>query len=481
MLTALPAPFMDRNLNLDVRDLRLSGSVAVDGQAHALHQLGHKVVRLDTARSPFPIPDVLVESLEASTRKKDDLPGHGLPELKAAVASYHRRRLGLVRTAQDILIGPGSKELVFLLMLAYYGELLVPAPGWASYGRQAEILERHVRRLPTYAANNWQVTPADLGRACASDPEKPRILILNYPSNVTGATYSAEDLAALAAAARRLGLIVLSDEMLGELHYTDQHVSLARFYPEGTIVSGGPSEFCGAGAWHLGIFSFPGELRWLEEAMADVAGETYTPVSTAVQWAAVRAYSGDEEIERYLTQCRRILAALGDFAAHQLQSAGLSVCPPHGGLCLFCDFTPVGQELHRRGIQTSLELSTRLLRDTGIAVLPGSDFGLPPGQLGARLAYVAFDGGRALEAAEALSDEGIGLRIPGDLLRGDSLRDPAPLSLGRRRAGDDPLAATPVAHRRAPRRGGLEQGSSSLPIGELLPPVFRQSIRNRRE
>jgi aspartate aminotransferase len=110
-------------------------------------------------------------------------------------------------------------------------------------------------------------------------------------------------------------------------------------------------------------------------------------------------------IERYLLQCRRILAALGRWGVKRLTEAGVDVCSPMGAFYLFPDFSPLAETLRARGIGTSTQLCERLLEETGVAILPGSVFGHPPERLTARLAYVDFDGARALTAAEHLPRE----------------------------------------------------------------------------
>jgi aspartate aminotransferase len=120
----------------------------------------------------------VVEELRNNSHCKEYLPVMGLWELREAVADYQRRTRGLPCSADDVLIGPGSKELMFLLQLVYYGELLIPKPGWVSYGPQAQIVGRPVRWLPTSAARGWKLAAEDLERLCRRDADRPRILVL---------------------------------------------------------------------------------------------------------------------------------------------------------------------------------------------------------------------------------------------------------------------------------------------------------------
>ena len=137
------------------------------------------------------------------------------------------------------------------------------------------------------------------------------------------------------------------------------------YYPEGTIVSSGLSKWCGAGGWRLGTFTFPGELDWLLEKMAAVASETYTSVSAPIQYAAVRAFQGGVQIERYLAHARRILARLGNECAAVLTDGNIRVHAPCGGFYLFIDFAPLKEKLAARGITESGTLCEQLLEETG--------------------------------------------------------------------------------------------------------------------
>jgi aspartate aminotransferase len=390
------------NLNLNVRGMSPSATVAINEQSNAMRSEGKQVHKLGLGQSPFPVPENVVETLRQHAHEKDYLPVKGLWDLRRAVAEYHRRTDGLGSTAEDVLIGPGSKELMFILQLVYYGDLVIPTPSWVSYAPQAEIIGRKVRWMSTTREDGWMLRPDALAKLCEEDPGRPRLVILNYPSNPTGGSYTIDELKEMAKVARENKVLLLSDEIYGELHYRDQHVSIARFYPEGTIVSAGLSKWCGAGGWRLGTFLFPRQLRWLLDAMATVASETYTSTSAPIQYAAVRAFEGGLEIEHYLRDSRRLLNALCREACKRMQAAGIDVQVPRGAFYLFPDFSPLRDRLSAQGITSSVELCARVLSDTGVAFLPGASFGRPEEELTARMALVDFDGARALTACESL-------------------------------------------------------------------------------
>jgi aspartate aminotransferase len=349
----------------------------------------------------------VIEELKKNAHQKDYLPVAGLRELREAVSNYHNRVDGRNSTADEVMIGPGSKELLFLAQLCYGAELIIPSPSWVSYGPQASILGLPTTWVDTTVDDGWRLQASDLRQACLSDPSRPRLLILNYPNNPAGTTLSAEHLKAIAEVCREFGILVLSDEIYGEVHHKGEHLSLSSVYPEGTIISNGLSKWCGAGGWRLGTFLFPESLAWLREAMCVVASETYTSVSAPIQWAAVAAYSDRPELQVYLRDSRRVLSKVAHTTHRRLTQAGLRVPSPEGGFYQFPDASPLSERLSERGITDSTTFCERLLQEAGVAVLPGVDFGRPYGELTFRLATVNFDGGDALQAVTSFegSDE----------------------------------------------------------------------------
>jgi aspartate aminotransferase len=393
-------------LNLNVRGLPESATVAINERSNRLIREGRKVYKLGLGQSPFPVPEPVVASLRAHAGEKDYLPVRGLPALREAIAEHHRAELSPDRSPEDVLVGPGSKELMFLLQLVYYGDLVIPSPTWVSYRPQAQIVGRHVRLLNTARDDQWKLRADQLEQLCRQDPGRPRIVILTYPSNPTGLSYTRDELMALAQVARRYRVILLSDEIYGKLYHRSVHQSIVPFYPEGTIFSGGLSKWCGAGGWRLGVFVFPPGLRWLQDAMAAVASETFTSTSAPIQHAAVAAFRGGPEIEDYLHHSRRILAALGRELSRRLREAGTFVYDPDGAFYVFPDLGPFRERLLERGIETGLQLCERLLDECGVAVLPGHHFGRPDDELTIRVSFVNFDGARALKASHDTPNSG---------------------------------------------------------------------------
>ncbi len=393
------------HLNPNVSGLKPSATVAINDLSNELRQQGKEVFKLGLGQSPFPVPEPVVEALKKNAYQKDYLPVKGLRELQEAVAEHHCRTFGIEADPDDVLIGPGSKELMFLLQLTYFGDLVIPTPSWVSYAPQAKIIGRDILLFPTSIENDWHLTPDELEKLCNINKGSPRLLILNYPLNPSGTTMSRSRLKALAEIADKNRVVLLSDEIYGKIHHDGEHESIVPFYPEGTIFSGGLSKWCGAGGWRLGVFVFPRPLRWLLDAMAAVGTETFTSTCAPIQYAAIRAFQEGPEIDDYLIRSRRIVKALGNHISRKLEDAGALIRYPHGGFYIFPDFSPFKEKLLARKISTSEEMCQRLLEDTGVAILPGSNFGRRPEEMTARIAYVDFDGKSVLEAVKSVHED----------------------------------------------------------------------------
>jgi len=366
--------------------LKPSATLAINEESNRLKKNGKKVYKFGFGQSPFPIPETVVLALKNNADKNTYLPMQGLEELRSAIADHLNKSNSNNFKSGNIIIGPGTKELMFLTQVAFGGDILLPAPSWVSYQPQAFIAKNKVHWIQTTNNSNWFPTGEQLETKIKSIKAKNFILFLNSPNNPSGTI--CKNLQEIAVVAKKYQLIILSDEIYSHLSFNDQYKSISNFYPERTIVSTGLSKWCGAGGWRLGFFAIPDELKKLKDIIKILCSESFTSVSAPIQYAAIEAYKGDHSL--YLNTVRKILAFTGNYVYENLKSNAINLTKPEGGFYLFPEFTAAK-------FSSSSEMCKDILNKTGVALLPGSDFGLNKNKMLARLSFTDFNGAAFLK------------------------------------------------------------------------------------
>ena len=390
-----------RNLvKKNILKLKPSSTLVINEKCKELIGQGKKVYQLGFGQSPFPVPEKVVSELKKNAHKKEYLPIQGLPALREAVSNYLLQKTGVNYPKENILITPGSKEAMLLMHVAFNGEIILPAPSWVSYEPQAQIGLNKVHWLQTTRENNWFPTPKELEKKIKSiGKNKNIILILNSPNNPSGTV--CKNLKKIAAIAEKYKIIILSDEIYTDLTFCNKYESISKFYPDATFVSGGLSKWCGAGGWRLGFFAVPKKLSSFLESLKSLASESYSTVNTPVQYAAVEAYRGD--YSDYKSKITKILSSIGNYVFNNLRSNKVLINPPQGAFYLMPEFL-------NEKYKNSSELCEAILDETGVAMLPASDFGFKSNKMLTRLSYTDFDGSnflRNISSSRNISDDEI--------------------------------------------------------------------------
>ena len=372
---------MNKFIKDQISQLKPSATLAINEESNKLKKSGKKVYKFGFGQSPFPVPESIVSALKNNSHKHTYLPMQGLEELRSEITIYLNKNNKNNFDKEDIIIGPGTKELMFLTQIVFQGEVLLPAPSWVSYQPQAFIAKNKVHWIQTTSNSNWFPTANQLEEKIKSIKNKNLLLFINSPNNPSGTV--CKNLKEISEIAKKNKLIILSDEIYSELTFEKKHESISNFYPEGTIVSTGLSKWCGAGGWRLGFFAIPKQLGELKDNLKKLCSESFTSVSAPIQYAAVEAYKGDHS--SYLNTVKKILSFTGNYAYENLKSNLINITKPEGGFYMFPEFT-------NAKFSTSSEMCRDILDKTGVALLPGSDFGLDRSRMFARLSYTDFDG-----------------------------------------------------------------------------------------
>ena len=369
--------------------LKQSSTLVINEKCKKLISQGKKVYQFGFGQSPFPVPEKIVTALKDNAHRKEYLPIQGLDRLRESISKNLKTKTGVDYPEKNIVITPGSKEAMLLLHVAFNGEIILSAPSWVSYEPQAIIGRNKVHWIHTSRENNWFPTAQQLEKKIQSIKKKNLIFILNSPNNPSGTI--CKNLKELAKVAKKYNLIILSDEIYTDLTFCNKYESISQYYPEKTFISGGLSKWCGAGGWRVGFFAVPNQLSELLENIKTLASESYSTVNSPAQFAAVEAYEGD--FMDYKIKTINILRSVGNYVYSNLKSNKVLVNPPQGAFYLMPEFP-------NKKYRTSAELCETILDETGVAMLPASDFGFGQKKMLTRLCYIDFDGSEFLKATK---------------------------------------------------------------------------------
>ena len=410
--------------------LPTSATLAMNEAVAKRRAAGRETIHLGFGEAAFPLHPLLKTALAEAATHTGYAPVLGIPALRQAIAAYLARTRGMTSSAYQIVVGPGSKPLLYALLHILEGDVLLPVPSWVSYAPMARLAGRRVIGVQTEPNDHHRLTPQALSQAMTQarrDGANPRILLVNTPSNPTGSMFDRADVEALACWAREAEVTLISDEIYAELaHGWREHVSPARFYPEGCIVTGGLSKAFSAGGWRLGYAALPPTTAGKEvmEALRALASEIWSTTATPLQEAALAAFTPNASIEQYVHRS----ALVHGYVAGQLYTALTQLgvpCPrPAGGFYLYPDFSPWRPALQERGIRASQELAHYLLEEWDIAALPGSVFDEEPLALRLRFSTSLLcepERATSLEEREAtlwsVLDQAEALRLTGEKRR----------------------------------------------------------------
>jgi len=364
-----------------IKNLNLSSTLRINEISKELESKGKEVFKFGFGQSPFKVPENVITELKNNAHQNKYLSMQGLYELRQEIAKFVSSRKNYEYKTDNIIVGPGTKELMFLLQILFDGDVILPAPSWVSYEPQAIIGKNKVHWINTNRENNWFPIADDIEKIVSKNNNKNYLLFLNSPNNPSGQI--CENLKELGNIIKKYNILVLSDEIYSELSFNNNYRSISSFCPEQTIISSGLSKWCGAGGWRLGHFVIPNELTKLRNSLKVLVSETFSSVSAPIQYAAIAAYKNDQS--KYLENSRNILKAVGEYVYNNLKSNKVIINKPQGGFYLMPEFLD-------KKFQTSEEMCKDLLNNTGIVLLPGSDFGITKDKMIARLSFTDFNG-----------------------------------------------------------------------------------------
>jgi aspartate/methionine/tyrosine aminotransferase len=392
------------------RVIPVSATLAANEATAARRRRGHPILPLAFGEAGLPVHPVLRDALAAAAAANGYGPVAGQESLREAAAGYWARR-GLPTGPGQVVCGPGSKPLLFALLLAIGGNVALPRPSWVSYAAQAALtgLRSHFVAAPR---GEGGIPDPDALAATATEAARAgrplRSVVVTLPDNPTGRLANSDTIAALCEVAAAHGLVIICDEIYRDLiHDAGTPVlSPAEVAAEQTVITTGLSKNLALGGWRIGVARMPpGPLgARLRGAVLGIGSEIWSAPAAPVQHAAALAFSEPPPITQRITASRALHAHVAGAVARVCANARLSVPAPQAGFYVYPDFEPWRDHLwSRHQITTSAALGRLLLQRYGVASLPGSAFGEPPGALRLRLATALLYGDTPGEQEAALA------------------------------------------------------------------------------
>jgi aspartate aminotransferase len=403
-----------------IEPLPVSATLAANEALAARRSRGQPVLPLAFGEAGLPAHPALQEALAAATARNGYGPVAGLPALRSAAAGYWDRR-GLPTSPESVVCGPGSKPLLFGLLLATGADVAVPRPSWVSYAAQAGLAGARAHFVPAAPGEGGICDPEALAAtvtAARAAGRTIRSVVVTLPDNPTGLLPRPATVRALCAVAAEHDLIIISDEIYRDLVHdpavppaagrpaATPVLSPAAVAPDRTVVTTALSKSLALGGWRIGVARLPeGPLgRWLRGQLVGIGSEIWSAPAAPIQQAAAVAFEEPRELRDRVAASRSLHATVSRAVAGVCAAAGLEVPPPQAAFYVYPDFAPWAGHLGRRhGVTTSEDLARLLLDKYGAGTLPGSAFGEPADALRLRLATGLLYGETDAEQEAALA------------------------------------------------------------------------------
>ncbi len=359
-----------------------SATIAVTQKARDLKAKGRDIISLSVGEPDFDTPENIKQAaIEAIRRGETKYPPVlGIPPLREAIAAKFKRENGLDYKASDTIVGTGGKQILynaFLTTLNKGDEVIIPAPYWVSYPDMVLINSGEPVFVPTTIENAFKLRPEDLERAITP---RTKWVVLNSPSNPSGAAYTRDELKALTEVLMRHPHVwVLTDDMYEHLVYGDfVFTTPAQIEPElyaRTLTMNGVSKAYAMTGWRIGYAAGPAPLI---KAMDMVQGQQTSGACTIAQWAAVEALNGPQD---FIPRCRKAFEERRDLVVSMLGQAQHLKCPkPEGAFYVYPSCAEAIGRTAPSGkrIANDEDFVSELLDVEGVAAVHGSAFGLGP-------------------------------------------------------------------------------------------------------
>lgn len=351
-----------------------SMTLEITAKVKELKSQGKSIIGFTAGEPDFNTPEYIINSAKEALDKglTKYTPVAGMVELKDAIVKKFKRDNNLDYEPSQIVVSDGAKASLFHAIYAMVDEgdeVIIPAPFWFTYEEQVKLAGGIPVIVQTKAENGYKITPDELENAIT---DKTVTIIINSPSNPTGALYNEQEFMALSKVIEKHNLTVISDEIYEKLIYDGvKHVSIASISPymkENTVVINGVSKTYAMTGWRIGYLAAP---KSLASAINRVQGHSTSNACSFAQYASITALNGGEEVIEIM---RKSFDERRKYMISRSKELGLDYVKPQGAFYMFLDISKlIGKSFGGKVIDGSMSFAS-ILTENGVAVIPGLPF-----------------------------------------------------------------------------------------------------------
>ena len=352
-------------LSKTIQALKASSTVAFNTKAKALARTGVDVIAMTAGEPDFQPPEHILEAAHEAIRMglTKYTPAGGTLELREAVAAKFERENGLTYSPEQISVSTGGKQVLyngFMSVLNPGDEVIVPAPFWVSYPAQVQLAGGVTVPVMTRPEDGFIPSFEDFKNAIT---DKTKVIVLNSPSNPTGAVYPRELVKRIVEYATERDIWIFADDLYEHLIYDGEFTSAASFAQDKTLIIHGASKAYALTGWRIGYGAGPVELI---KAMNRLQGQVTSNPNAVAQHATIAALNEVEKTRAFIDMTKEAYVKRRDTLVSGLNEIGLKTPMPQGAFYVMSDLTPIHED--------EGEAALLLLNEAHVGVVPGTDF-----------------------------------------------------------------------------------------------------------
>jgi aspartate aminotransferase len=320
-------------------------------------------------------PEFYISSLQYYSDKREYTSASGIPDLQNIIKDLFSTKNYSV---ENVLVGNGLKELIYILQLSFKGKIIHITPSWVSYKEQINILNRKddLIEIETKISDNFKIDIEKLDQILEKNSKYNKLLLLNNPNNPTGLIYSKEQIINISKILKKHNCIVLADEIYFNLTHFNEISSISDYLPDLTIRGSSVSKDLGCGGYRVGWITFPKNLKSLFNICMANSSSIYSCAPVPIQYATSEMLKNKVLFKKHCDLNNKVYKLIVKRTCNILSNSNLIYIYPEAAWYMVLDFSNYKEKLNKLGINDSIELSNYLIKNIGLVSVAGKYFNI---------------------------------------------------------------------------------------------------------